>query len=94
MAVAPGRGSTAADVLVRGVTRVRLPVQRLRRGGDNRIVVAGNAGRPAGRHPIQVRCETERSFYPAAIGRAPPDFGAGSAPSRFTREADARRAAV
>ena len=67
MAVAPGRGSTAADVLVRGVTRVRLPVQRLRRCGDNRIVVVENAGRPAGRHPIRVRCETARSFYPAAV---------------------------
>jgi len=50
--MALGRGSKAANELGRGLTRVRLPIERLRRGGYARVVVIDDAGRRAWSNPI------------------------------------------
>ncbi len=47
-----GRGSKAANELGSGLTQVRLPIDKVRRGGHARVVVVDSAGRRAWSNPI------------------------------------------
>lgn len=50
--MALGRGSKAVNELGAGMTRVRLPIERVRRGGYARVVVIDAAGRRAWSNPF------------------------------------------